>query len=146
MSDSLRPHGLEPTRFLCPWDFLGSSIGVNCHVLLQGIFPTQGLNLGLPHCRQTLYHLSHQGSTELPLKNYSPFCICLCISHVFFSLAINLFKKNGKKSNVYHICRKHTLLMFQGKWYLYTKTFPVFQVLWSSCNASLHVLYLEWPS
>ena len=33
-----------------------------CHVLLQGIFLTQGLNPGLPHCRQTLYHLSHQGS------------------------------------------------------------------------------------
>ena len=33
-----------------------------CHFLLQGIFPTQGLNPGLPHCRQTLYHLSHQGS------------------------------------------------------------------------------------
>ena len=29
---------------------------------LRGIFPTQGLNLGLPHCRQILYHLSHWGS------------------------------------------------------------------------------------
>ena len=36
--------------------------GVDCHFLLQGIFPTQGLNSGLSHCRQTLYHLSHQGS------------------------------------------------------------------------------------
>ena len=36
--------------------------GVGCHALLQGIFPTQGLNPGLPHCRQILYHLSHQGS------------------------------------------------------------------------------------
>ena len=35
---------------------------MDCHFLLQGIFPTQGLNLGLPHCRQMLYHLSHQGS------------------------------------------------------------------------------------
>ena len=33
-----------------------------CHVLLQGIFPTQGSNPGLMHCRQTLYPLSHQGS------------------------------------------------------------------------------------
>ena len=32
------------------------------HCLLQGIFSTQGSNLGLLHCRQTLYHLSHQGS------------------------------------------------------------------------------------
>ena len=36
--------------------------GVDYHLLLQRIFPTQGLNPGLPHCRQTLYHLSHQGS------------------------------------------------------------------------------------
>ena len=47
---------------LCPWDFPGKSTGVGCHFLLQRIFPTQGLNPGLPHCRQTLYHLSHQGT------------------------------------------------------------------------------------
>ena len=34
---------------------------MGCHSLLQGIFPTEGLNLGLLHCRQILYHLSHQG-------------------------------------------------------------------------------------
>ena len=49
---------------LRPWDFLGKSTGVGCHFLLQGIFPTQGSNPGLPHCRQTLYHLSHQGSPQ----------------------------------------------------------------------------------
>ena len=40
----------------------GKNTGVGCHALLQGIFPTQGSNLGLLHCRQILYHLSHQGS------------------------------------------------------------------------------------
>ena len=45
-----------------PWDFPGSSPGVDCHFLLQGIFPTQGSNPGLPHCKQILYHLRHQGS------------------------------------------------------------------------------------
>ena len=44
------------------WDFSGNSTGVGCHFLLQGIFPPQGSNLGLPHCRQTLYRLSHQRS------------------------------------------------------------------------------------
>ena len=43
-----------------PWDFPGKSTGVGCHFLLQGIFPTQESNPGLRHCRQTLYHLSHQ--------------------------------------------------------------------------------------
>ena len=42
--------------------FSSKSTGVGCHFLLQRIFPTQGLNLGLPHCKQMLYHLSHQGS------------------------------------------------------------------------------------
>ena len=49
---------------LHPWDFPGKSTGVGCHFLLQEIFPTQGLNPGLPHCRQTLYRLSHQGSQQ----------------------------------------------------------------------------------
>ena len=35
---------------------------MGCHSLLQGIFLTQGSNLSLPHCRQILYHLSHQGN------------------------------------------------------------------------------------
>ena len=62
MSNSLRLHGLQLTRLLCLWDFPGKSTGVGCHFLLQGIFPTQGSNLSLPHCRQTLYPLSHQES------------------------------------------------------------------------------------
>ena len=40
---------------------LGKNTGVGCHFLLQGIFLTQGSNPGLLHCRQILYHLSHQG-------------------------------------------------------------------------------------
>ena len=35
MSDSLRPHGLEPTRLLCPWNSPGKITGVGCHFLLQ---------------------------------------------------------------------------------------------------------------
>ena len=48
-SDSLQLHGLWPTRLLCPWDFPGKNPGVICHFLLQGIFPTQGLNPSLLH-------------------------------------------------------------------------------------------------
>ena len=39
----------------------GKNTGVDCHILLQGIFPTQGSNPGLPHCRRILYQLSHKG-------------------------------------------------------------------------------------
>ena len=48
-----------------PQDFPGKSTAVGCHCLLQEIFPTQGLNLGLPHCRQILHSLSHHGKTDL---------------------------------------------------------------------------------
>ena len=43
-------------------DSPGKNTGVGCHFLLQGIFLSQGSNLGLLHYRQILYHLSHQGS------------------------------------------------------------------------------------
>ena len=69
-SNSLRPHGLGPTRLLCPWDFPGHNTGVDCHFLLQGIFPTQGSNPGFLYCRQSLYCLSHQGSPD-------PFSSCI---------------------------------------------------------------------
>ena len=62
MSNSLLPHELQPTRLFGPWDFPGMNTGVGCHFLLQGIFPTQGLNPGLPYCRQMLHYLSYQGS------------------------------------------------------------------------------------
>ena len=67
--DSLRPHGL-----LSPWNSPRQNIGVGSLSLLQGIFPSQGLNLGLPHCRQILYQLSHKGSPRiLEWVAYLPF-------------------------------------------------------------------------
>ena len=48
---------------LRPHDSPGKNTGVGCHALLQGIFPTQGSNWGLLHCRRILYQLSYQGST-----------------------------------------------------------------------------------
>ena len=71
VSDSLQCHGLWLTRLLCPWDSPGKNAGVGCHALLQGIFPTQELNPGLPYCRQILYSLSHRGVQLLP-KSPSP--------------------------------------------------------------------------
>ena len=47
---------------ISPWNSLGQNTGVSSLSLLQGIFPTQGLKTGLPHCRQILYQLSSQGS------------------------------------------------------------------------------------
>ena len=60
MSDSLRPHRLQPARLLCPWDSPGKDTGLGCHFLLQKIFLTQGLNL-------CLLYLLHWQAYSLPL-------------------------------------------------------------------------------
>ena len=46
------------------WNSPGQNTGVGSLSLIQGIFPTQGLNPDLPHCRWILYQLSHKGSPE----------------------------------------------------------------------------------
>ena len=60
VSDSLWHHGLYS-----PWNSPGQNTGEGSLSLLQGTFPTQGSNPGLPHCRQILYQLSHKGSPRI---------------------------------------------------------------------------------
>ena len=63
VSDSVRPHGLQSTRFLCPWDFPGKNTGVGCHFLLQGIFQIQWSN-------PCLSHLLHWQEDSLPRRHW----------------------------------------------------------------------------
>ena len=82
ISDSLQPHGLYS-----PWNSRGQNTGVGSLSLLQGIFPTQGLHPGLPHCRRILYQLSRKGS---PWANSF-------IRHVFASVPTSaIFRKLNK--------------------------------------------------
>ena len=72
-SNSLQPYGMQSTRLLCPWDSPGKNIEVACHFLLQGIFPTQGLNpclLHLLHWQADSLLLSHLGS-PIPVRGKS---------------------------------------------------------------------------
>ena len=65
MSNFLRPYVLYSARLLCRWDFPGKTTGVDCHFLLQGIFPTKGLQLHLLwllHWQTDSLALSHLGS------------------------------------------------------------------------------------
>ena len=57
---TLRPHGLYS-----PWNSPDQNTGAGSLSLLQGIFPTQGSNPGVPHCRRILYQLSHKGSPRI---------------------------------------------------------------------------------
>ena len=58
----LRPHGLQPSRLLCPWEFPGKKTREVCHFFLQGIFLTQGSNPCLQHWQVDFLPLCHQGS------------------------------------------------------------------------------------
>ena len=69
VSDSVRPHRWQPTRLLCPWNSPGKNARVGNHSLLEEIFLTQGLNSGLLHYRQILYHLSHQFTKQKQVFN-----------------------------------------------------------------------------
>ena len=66
-----------------PWNFPGKSTGVGCCFLLQGIFLTQGLNPGLLHYRQMLYHLRHQGSPIFHLRSCQIFQCLYTIFHSY---------------------------------------------------------------
>ena len=82
MSDSLWPHEIYN-----PWNSPGQNTGVGKHSLLQRIFPTQGLNTGLLHCRRILYHLSH----HLSENNYS-YLAWFCIqasTYIIYFLIVN---------------------------------------------------------
>ena len=70
MSDSLRPHGLQPARLLYPWNCPVKNTGVGCHFLLQGIFLTQRSNLQLLHWQAASFPLSHQRSHERKYTQY----------------------------------------------------------------------------
>ena len=121
----LWPQGLQPTRLLCPWDFPGKNTETGCHFLLQGIFPTLGLNPHLLHLlhasRQVLYQLSNQGHPIQSIVNalkflcalsslllpHSPEIIDLCIISMIlfgghnFSLNCSILSREEEFCNTY---------------------------------------------
>ena len=112
----LRPHGLQPSSFLCPWNSAGQSTGVGSHSLLHGIFPTQGLNPGLPNCKRYLrlasFHQaespSHPHPGTVPWgqwdQYYQPFaliegCGTKLLSFYFKRNQTNFLKKRKRWAN-----------------------------------------------
>ena len=97
------PWTVACTKLLHPWDFPGKSTGVGCHCLLQGIFPTQGSNPGLPHCRQRLYRLSHQRIMVTFIMKPSltiPGCHSLCSIIVASSITTMMMSTSTFSQNV----------------------------------------------
>ena len=104
VSNCLWPHGLYCTRLLCPWNSPEENTGVGYYSLLQGMFPTQGLNLSLLLCRQILYHLSHQESPYVLLLA----CYLYLYKNFFLVVVIRFsaFSPNGYR-RIYFFNRLH---------------------------------------
>ena len=86
VSNSLQPYGPLSTRLLCLRDSLGKKTGVDCHVLLQGIFPHPGIepaSLIVSHIgRRVLYHQCHLGNPQK--KGNIPVIMAIKISGLHF--------------------------------------------------------------
>ena len=88
---------LWPTRLLCPWDSPGKNTGVGCHALRQGIFPTQGPNLHLLHCRCILYPLG----SPLNIVNIFYFLfICISILLIYSVVLIPGIQRSMEKGTM----------------------------------------------
>ena len=87
LSDSLRSHGCSPPGSSVHGDSPGKNSGVSCHALLQGIFPTQGSNLGLSHCRRILYPLNHH---VLPSYLIKMMKVTMFSSNIFIVLLLTI--------------------------------------------------------
>ena len=85
VSNCLQPHGLQPARLLCPWNFPGKNTEVGGHSLLQRIFLTQGSNQSLLHCRQILYCLRYQRSPK-ECSNHLTVALILHVSKVMLKI------------------------------------------------------------
>ena len=108
-------------------DSPGKSTGVDCHTLLQRIFPTKGSNPGLPHCRWTLYCLSHQGNPRILGLVAYPFSRgssgprnwtrVSCIAGEFFtSWATREAPKKPSLSYCFYSCGKFSAILQLSFW------------------------------
>ena len=137
MSDSLQLYS--------PWNSPGQNIGVGSHSLLQGIFPTQGPNLGLLHRRQILHQLSHQGNSRIlewtayPSSSRSSWSrnrtgVSCIASRFFTSWATNL--------NIASVLYKESDIVEQLNWtdvYTSNSNLPPSPPPWYLCVCSLHL-------
>ena len=114
---------------------------VSCHFLLQGIFPTQGSNPGLLHCRQILYHLSHQG--RLYKRSYSRWkkssehgALCekekehLVWEKVWRNIGMQVTEMFSVSSPVLQILIVYWMITWQAKYLTLWITFIIFQKDW----------------
>ena len=119
LSDFLQPHGVHS-----PWNSPSQNSGVGNLSVLRGIFPTQGSNPGLPHCRQILYQLSYQRTYSFP--NFEPVYFSMSSSNCCFLTCIQVFQEAGKVVWYYHLCKNFPqfVVIHKLKGFSIVKGFP----------------------
>ena len=97
-----------PARLLCPWNFPGKNTGTDCHFLLQGIFPTQGLTP--PTDRWILYHcfLSMTTAGLCPWDFLKYFCLMKTSKKHAFHIFRGAF--DGLKESIWHNLKSYKVL------------------------------------
>jgi len=119
VSNSLQPYGLQPTRLHCPWDFPGKNTGVDCHFLLQGIFPTQESNprLLVSPALAARFFTIVASKTVLKIMNF-------------------LFRKNSTKKN-----NKNQLQSRHNSVYILSHLFSILKICTCMYRIMLCVVY-----
>ena len=135
MSDSLQPHGLEPARLLCPWDFPSKNTGVGCHFLLQGIFPTQGSN-------PCLLSLLHQQVDSLPLGHMGSPCFLLSGNIRDAGSVANSWTWRKRLST--HACITCKTTYYMTLFYMKLKNRHLITDNWSQNSGSLWGVVTDW--
>ena len=115
-------HGLWPSRLLCQWDFPGKNTGVGCHFLLQGTFPTQGLNpcfLNWQLCSLPLSHLEspcilYSEDKRISLKKFKHryFMKRYKVLDVFFFFSCSVQDKLGVIKTMNRVQLEHTIIFW----------------------------------
>ena len=153
VANSLRPHGLQPTRLLCPWDSAGKNSGVGCHVVS---FPTQGLNLSLLHLLHWQVNSSPLGKPGATLEGVIKSIVSVLADYELFS--VTHFKQRfvvKLNEQVSKQCRLWTLFVWE-KAYPHTHTrgghsfcgsiaveLEKFRVSYQSQDYEIHIKYVQ---
>ena len=130
--------GFYNFKLYSPWNSADQNTGVGSLSLLQGIFSIQGSNPGLPHCRQILYQLSHQGSKNNGVGSIS------FLQRIFSTLELNQGLRHCRwilyqLSYVWEACKGWKELQ---KWYINVITLSFVALVFCSFFLDLEPVYL----
>ena len=125
-----------PCGLYSQWNSPGQNTRVSSLSLLQGIFPNQGSNPGLPHCRQILYQLSHKGNPRRILDSQQNSAEGTESSHIppvpIYTYTENLFHYQHPSPEV------HMLQLMNHHCHIFIIQSPLFTL------GSLLVLHILW--